>query len=279
MQYIDYPYLKASKLAIGTSAYGSKISKRHAHKMLHMLTEQGVNYIDTASSYGLGMAEEIVGDFTKKSRDKVFISTKVGIKSQPLPLYKKLLLPIVRQTYNLSFLKKKVQNQSASIYQHAILTVAEIDSSIAQSLKNLKTDYLDQLLIHNNFQTYLADTEVVDLLNNYKQKGIIRHIGITAETPMDMEGRHPDIIGTEGVALLEKNKDLVNTLQLPFSQYPFASQNGFYTNYFSIFNANNGGNEAQINLREKCKSHQKGHFIVLMSSENNVLKNCELFAN
>jgi aryl-alcohol dehydrogenase-like predicted oxidoreductase len=267
VQYVNYNYIQASKLAIGTSSYGSKMSKRHAHKMLHMLTEQGVNYIDTASSYGLGMAEGIVGDFIKKSRDKVFISTKVGIKSQPLPLYKKLLLPVVRQTYNLSFLKKKVQNQSAATYQHTVLTVEEIDSSIAQSLKNLKTDYLDQLLIHNNFQTYLGDMAVVDLLHNFKQKGIIRHIGITAETP----------INTEGVALLEKNKDLMNTVQLPFSQYPFASQNGFYTNYFSIFNTQNGGNGSQINLWDKCKKHQKGHFIVLMSSENNVLKNCELF--
>jgi aryl-alcohol dehydrogenase-like predicted oxidoreductase len=267
MHYINYDYIQASKLAIGTSAYGSKVSKKHALRILHLLKEQGVNYIDTASSYGLGMSEDIIGDFTEKDRKNVFISTKVGIKAQPLPFYKKILLPIIRQTYNLSFLKKKAQTQSANTYNHTVLTLSEMDGSIAQSLKNLKTDYLDQLLIHNNFKTYLNDNAVVDLLENYKQKGIIRHIGITAEEPLN----------TEGVAILERNKTLVDTVQLPFHQYAVAPKVGNYTNYFSIFNKNNSGNSVQTNLWETCKNHQNGHFIVLMSSENNILKNCELF--
>lgn len=266
MQFIDYQYIKASQLGIGTSAYGSKMSKRQAFRVLHMLKEQGVNYIDTANSYGLGMSEGIIGDFLKKNRSQYFISTKVGIKSSPLPIYKKWLLPLVRRTYNLSFLKKTTQKQSASSYQHAVLTVQDIENSIAQSLHNLKTDYIDQLLIHNNYKIYLSQTAVVDLLEDYKQKGIIRHIGITIEEPLD----------TEGVAVLEKNKLFLNTIQLPFSQYPSAQKGFAYINYFSIFNKNNGGNE-QNDLSNIAKSHVNGHFISLMTSEKRVLQNCNMF--
>ena len=38
----------------------------------------GVNFIDTAPAYGLGLSERIVGEAIRGRRDKVIIATKMG---------------------------------------------------------------------------------------------------------------------------------------------------------------------------------------------------------
>ncbi len=51
---------------------------------IHAALEKGVNLIDTASVYGFGASEKIVGKALaqKNCRDKVFIATKTGLDWQ-----------------------------------------------------------------------------------------------------------------------------------------------------------------------------------------------------
>jgi aryl-alcohol dehydrogenase-like predicted oxidoreductase len=266
MKYIDYGYIKASKLGVGTSSYGSKTSKRQALKILKKLEEHNINYIDTAISYGLGYSESIVGDFIHKSRERYFISTKVGIQAQSISTLKKLALPLVRTIYSFPFLNKAIKKQSAAVYDdHKILSVQEVYGSIQQSLKNLRTDYIDQLLIHNNCAIYLNNPAVLDLLNQYKEKGIIRHIGITTDT-----------LDTPTLSQIHKNKDLIKTIQIPFTLMEDFTPPSVFVNYFSIFTEKNQTSERDF--KQFSKEHTQGHFIVLMNSEKHLEKNLDLFA-
>ncbi len=265
MTYTDYTYIKASKLGIGTSSYGSKTSKSTALKILTRLDEQGVNYIDTAISYGLGYSESIIGEFTRKSRHRFFISTKVGIQAQKISSLKKILLPVVRVVYNLSFLNKAVKKQSSAVYEDELMTFEALHSSIEQSLQNLKTDYIDQLLIHTNFSTYLKNPAVVDLLNQYKEKNVIRNTGITI-----------DNLNSNTRADIQQHKALINTIQLPFLLEGQLDTPSVFVNYFSIFNQENPKTAAE--LKEICAKHKKGHFIVLMNSEKRIDHNINIFS-
>jgi aryl-alcohol dehydrogenase-like predicted oxidoreductase len=46
---------------------------------IHKALELGINWIDTAPSYGLGHSEEIIGRAIKGRREKIFIATKCGL--------------------------------------------------------------------------------------------------------------------------------------------------------------------------------------------------------
>ncbi|MBC8230128.1 aldo/keto reductase, partial [bacterium] len=110
--------------------------------------ELGINYFDTAPGYGNGISEIILGNALSKYRDQIFLASKVTYSGTP----------------------------------------DAIQESIEQSLRRLKTDYLDVLQFHGG---YFNDREADEILNGGRLErleqlrdiGKIRFIGITAEVP------------------------------------------------------------------------------------------------
>lgn len=259
--------LNVSRLAIGTASFGSKVGKKKAFQVLSQLEENKVNYIDTASSYGLGMSEKIIGEFIQNKRDQYFLSTKVGIKATPMPTYKRLLMPIVRKIYHIPLLKSLIKKQSSGSYDKSILSLTDIDESVKQSFKNLKTDYIDQLLLHNNFNAYLEDPSVFDYLQGLKSKSLVGSIGVTT-----------DIVNEDIIKNIHKNKDKIDTLQMPFKHHALVNFANKPVNYFSIFSAN-GHTQNEIEAFKQSKgSDWKGHFIVAMSSKAHIKQNIQDFS-
>ncbi|MBM3241605.1 aldo/keto reductase [Candidatus Poribacteria bacterium] len=110
--------------------------------------ELGINYFDTAPGYGNGVSETILGNALSTYRDRIFLTSKVTCSGTP----------------------------------------DAIQESIEQSLRRLKTDYLDVLQFHGG---YFNDREADDILNGgrlerleqLRDSGKIRFIGITSEVP------------------------------------------------------------------------------------------------
>jgi aryl-alcohol dehydrogenase-like predicted oxidoreductase len=254
--------INVSRLAIGTASFGSKMSKKQAFKTLDVLSENGVNYLDTASSYGLGMSEKIIGDYVKNHRNQWFLSTKVGIKATEMPMYKRLLIPIVRKIYHIPFLNARIKKQSSATYDKSILSLTEIDASVRQSFKNLRTDYLNQLLLHNNFDTYLSDPSVSDYLNGLKTKFLVHQIGITT-----------DVVDADILKKLDTHIAKIDTLQIPFKDRAMVNYADKYINYFSIFNANPNAQKSLAEFQKNKAATWKGHLIVAMSSKAHIEQN------
>ena len=129
----------------------NKISKKEISKILGKAYEMGINFYDTSPAYG--KSENLIGkEFEKKKRDKILLCTKVG----------------------LSKFGKKIN-----------FNVKNITDQIDKSLRNLKTEYLDYVLIYNPKK---IDKNIINCYNFlYKQKqiGKIKHIGISLESPID----------------------------------------------------------------------------------------------
>ena len=137
----------ASQLGQGAWQIGEDKSNRAAEQQaLRTGLELGMNLIDTAEMYGNGRSEELVAQVVSGQRDAVYLVSKV--------------LP---------------QNASRSD------TIAACE----ESLKRLKTDYLDLYLLHWRGSVPLEET--LEAFTRLRDRGSIRHYGVSNFDVDDLE--------------------------------------------------------------------------------------------
>jgi aryl-alcohol dehydrogenase-like predicted oxidoreductase len=171
--------IKVSKICLGTMTFGEQNTEKDGYEQLNYAFEQGVNFIDTAEVYSVpgkketqGSTEKIIGNWLKeKQRDQVILATKVAGPSD----YFSYLRP------DMTFKKTVIQN------------------ALNQSLKRLKTDYIDLYQLHwperstnffgqRNYKHNPNETwkdnfkEVIEALDTLVKEGKIRHYGVSNET-------------------------------------------------------------------------------------------------
>ncbi len=120
-------------------------------KLITICLEHGINLIDLAPAYGI--AEERIGKLLVGKRTEFILSTKVGEEFDG-----------ENSTYNFS-------------KEHLIF-------SIERSLKRLKTDYLDTVLLHlprNDLET-MQTSAALETLAELKKKGLIRSYGASTHS-------------------------------------------------------------------------------------------------
>ncbi|PYN93643.1 MAG: hypothetical protein DMD91_29615 [Candidatus Rokuibacteriota bacterium] len=99
--------------------YGA-IEDDEAVKAIHRALDRGVNCVDTAPAYGAGHSEDVVARALEKRRREVILVTKCGVKVAP-------------------------PGQPSPIRDSSR---ANILSEVDASLKRLRTDWVDVLLVH-----------------------------------------------------------------------------------------------------------------------------------
>ncbi|WP_298863965.1 aldo/keto reductase [uncultured Gimesia sp.] len=126
-------------------------------RLLNSILDLGINHIDTAPAYGI--SEERVGQFLTHRRSEFLLSTKIGETFEN-----------GRSTYDFSR--------------------PSLETSLERSLRRLKTDVLDVVLIHSNQdeEKILTQTDTIAVLQEAKQAGKIRWIGLSAKTLAGAEG-------------------------------------------------------------------------------------------
>ncbi len=75
--------LKVSALCLGTMMFGDQTDRMQAAHIVAHAHEHGVNFIDTADVYSVGLSEEIVGELIKPQRSDWVLATKLGNKMSP----------------------------------------------------------------------------------------------------------------------------------------------------------------------------------------------------
>tara|TARA_B100001769_G_scaffold136621_1_gene106882 strand:- start:51 stop:1091 length:1041 start_codon:yes stop_codon:yes gene_type:complete len=172
--------LNVSTICLGTMTWGEQNSESEAFDQMDFALDEGVNFWDTAELYAVppkketfGHTEIIIGNWLQKNnkRDKVILATKV---SGPSRNY-------IRGGEN-NFTEKN-------------LTIA-----INESLKRLKTDYIDLFQLHwperninsfgklgyehkENENSWTNFEDVLGSLKKHIESGKIRFVGLSNETP------------------------------------------------------------------------------------------------
>jgi aryl-alcohol dehydrogenase-like predicted oxidoreductase len=75
--------VQVSALGLGTNQFGRVVDEGGAKAIIDRAQELGVNFIDTAESYGGGASEELLGKALAGRRDAFIVATKTGAGSDP----------------------------------------------------------------------------------------------------------------------------------------------------------------------------------------------------
>jgi methylglyoxal reductase len=151
--------------AIGGWMWGGTDERRSVEAILASL-DAGINFVDTAPAYGMGLSETIVGKAIAGRRDKVFIATKCGI--------------VWHTDKGTPFIDQNGKTM------HRYLGPESIRYEVEQSLKRLNIDYIDLYQTHWQDETTPIEETMTTLLD-LKREGKIRAIGVSNATVEQIE--------------------------------------------------------------------------------------------
>lgn len=148
--------------AIGGWMWGGA-DKKDAIEAIHASLDRGITSIDTAPAYGMGRSEELVAEALQgKARDKVEILTKFGLRWD---------------TDKGKFHFKSQDNNGNPVNIHKYAAKANVIKECEDSLKRLKTDYIDLFQIHWPDPT-TPISETMEALVKLLEAGKIRAAGV-----------------------------------------------------------------------------------------------------
>lgn len=133
----------------------TELDEKQAERFVAEAVEMGANYFDHADIYGGGTCEEMFAKamhMTPSVREKIFIQDKCGI--------------VPGKKYDLS--------------KEYILR------SVDGSLKRLRTDYLDVLLLHRP-DALMEPEEIAEAFDALETSGKVRNFGVSNMKPIQME--------------------------------------------------------------------------------------------
>ncbi|GFN31729.1 aldo/keto reductase [Paenibacillus xylaniclasticus] len=137
--------LKVSAVSLGTMAFGRWIDEQASSLILDAALDYGINLVDTANVYGEGASEDILGNLLKSRRHNIVLATKVHGKVGEGP------------------------NDGGQSRYH-------IFRAVEDSLRRLKTDYIDLYQVHR-FDPNTPLEETLRALDDLVRQGKVRYIG------------------------------------------------------------------------------------------------------
>jgi len=120
-----------------------------AIRTVHAALDAGINYIDTAPSYGDGNSESIIGEALRGRRDSVVLASKVGYRGK---------------------------------------SPQDLIASVQASLRRLRTEVIDVVQFHGGMYEpadveHILGAGLVEALGALRDRGLVRFIGFTTEEP------------------------------------------------------------------------------------------------
>lgn len=145
--------LKVSVVGVGTwqfgGDWGKDFTQKEVDEILGRAKELGINLIDTAECYGPHhMSEKFIGDFLARDRREDWV------------------------------IASKFGHQWHDKWQNA-WDVEQIQLQLEESLRALRTDYLDLYQFHSGSDEVFNNDELWTMLDKQVQAGTIRNLGIS----------------------------------------------------------------------------------------------------
>ena len=145
--------LTVSEISLGCMRI-AEMSHQEIATLIHTALDEGIDFFDHADIYGGGQSEERFSaalDMNPALRERMFLQTKCGIRQG-----------------SFDFSKEHILN------------------AVDGSLKRLRTDYVDVLLLHRP-DALVEPEEVAEAFTILESSGKVRHFGVSNQNPMQIE--------------------------------------------------------------------------------------------
>ena len=139
--------------ASGTPLGWGMTSDEESLATIRRARDLGVNFFDTADSYGFGRSESLLGIVLSRRRHEVVIATKVGV----------------------------ARDSDARLRKD--FSRAHISHAVDGSLKRLRTDYIDLYQLHNPAVDDLRRDDIHEAMDRLQEVGKIRYWGVSVNSP------------------------------------------------------------------------------------------------
>lgn len=159
MRYIEFGKSEAlvSEIVLGSMRI-AQMSAAEVGELLDTCLDEGINMVDTADIYGGGRSEELIGEAIAARpglRDKVFLQTKCSIRF----------------------------GEHGSWFD---FSKDYIVSAVEASLKRLKTDHVECLLLHRP-DVLMEPDEIADAFDELYNAGKVLEFGVSNQNPLQMK--------------------------------------------------------------------------------------------
>ncbi|MCK4337501.1 MAG: aldo/keto reductase [Candidatus Aminicenantes bacterium] len=144
-KYLGKTGLKVSSLCFGTMSFAGDADEKISGEMFHYCREQGINFFDSANVYQDGKSEEVLGKLICDCRQEVVVTSKVY------------------------FPTGQDVNAGGASRKHIL-------NAVEDSLRRLKTDYIDIYYIHR-FDDYTPLEETISVLDDLIRQGKVLYAG------------------------------------------------------------------------------------------------------
>jgi aryl-alcohol dehydrogenase-like predicted oxidoreductase len=179
--------LNVSEVAFGvwtvSTGWWGKMTEAEGAELLQRALGEGVTFYDTADTYSEGLGETILARAFPKKRGEIIIATKFGYDFYSFQ---------AREGH-----RERPQNFTPQFIRYAC----------EQSLRRLKTDYIDLYQLHNPRMEHVRSDDIFATLEDLVREGKIRYYGVALG---------PDIGWLEeGVAAMQERR--VPSVQIIYS--------------------------------------------------------------
>ena len=183
-----------ARLGFGCAGLMHGIGRSDSLRLLETAIDCGITYFDTARMYGAGDAEGILGMLAPHRRNQIVIASKAGIvpPNRSIPL--RALNRGVHLLHRVAPPLKNYLQPPASVHLRlGMFDLPSLQKSIETSLKEIKRDYLDILLLHECTEADIANEELQPFLQCLQKQGKIRAFGLATgiEETVQIAKAHP----------------------------------------------------------------------------------------
>ena len=165
--------VQVSALCLGAMNFGGSTPETKAYQILDTALDAGINFIDTSPDYRL--SETYIGKAIAHRRDEFFLATKCGCHVDELG----------------------TPQDPSHIWSRERLM-----ANVENSLRLLKTDHIDVWQLHGTRPGELSggkEDEVIKTMQELKQQGKVRAIGISFRNGGPGDDMYPAGYGFEGL--------------------------------------------------------------------------------
>jgi aryl-alcohol dehydrogenase-like predicted oxidoreductase len=176
---------ETTRLGYGCSSIMGALGRLQSLRLLEAAYDAGIRHFDVAPMYGYGEAESCLGEFHAR-HDDITITTKYGIapprRGGMLRTARRVVGPVLQR---IPALKRRIARAAGAVAapaEKSHFSSEEARASLENSLRALRTNFIDVWLLHEAEATDLTDDSLLDFLREAVAQKKIGSFGVGSDS-------------------------------------------------------------------------------------------------